>query len=149
MVIMTPTPPKTAPPPVERIGRDSAERLPTAEASGRLHWLNREFVLVLPAGPRVVTSILNIFVFSVFVALWAAFGAALLFNQDALHTTWTALRDLPMVLQVVVWILFLPVTLGLWIWQTDWALWLRVLLIIGLAGGSLATLAPKPGEKSK
>jgi len=42
-----------------------------------------------------------------------------------------------------VWLLFLPVMIGLWIWETSWALILRVALIVSLAGWTLLVF-PRP-----
>jgi hypothetical protein len=37
---------------------------------------------------------------------------------------------------------------GLWIWNTSWPIWLRLILIIGLAWGTVYTFFPKktPGR---
>ena len=36
---------------------------------------------------------------------------------------------------------FLPLALGLWIWESDWALWLRLVLIGAIAIGNLAAFS--------
>jgi hypothetical protein len=77
-----------------------------------------------------------------FTVLWLAFGAALLFNPSALDSLWDGLRALPWMVQGIVWVLLLPVVAGLWIWQTDWALWLRVLLVAGLAAANIVAFYP-------
>lgn len=82
--------------------------------------------------------------FAVFLILWLAFVAALIFNPGALDSVWNWLTALPLVLQIVAWVLFLPVTLGLWIWESDWALWLRLALVIVIAVGNIATFSPRP-----
>jgi hypothetical protein len=81
--------------------------------------------------------------FLVFGALWAAFGAGLVWSQGSVDQAWQAIRDLPLIIQLGVWLLFLPVMLGLWIWESSWALLIRVVLVVGLAGWSLLIFLPK------
>jgi hypothetical protein len=82
--------------------------------------------------------------FGVFLILWLAFMAALIVDPGALDSVWQWLIGLPLVLQVVLRVLFLPLTVGLWIWESDLALWLRLLLIIAIALVNLSVMAPKP-----
>lgn len=81
--------------------------------------------------------------FVLFALLWLAFGAALVWNQGSIDAVWTWISDLPWLIEGVVWLLFLPVMLGVWIWQTSWPLILRLVLIAGLAGWTLLVF-PKP-----
>mgnify|MGYP001167385914 CR=1 FL=1 len=86
----------------------------------------------------------NIFVFILFSLLWLAFAATLVFRRETLNSTWQRIRRLPLVAQLLLWLLFLPVMLGLWIWQTSWPLWLRMLLITGLAWWNVYVFFPRP-----
>jgi hypothetical protein len=90
-----------------------------------------------------MNRIINIGAFVILTLLWLGFAAALLFNQTLLDTVWQTLRGLPFVLQVLVWIIVLPVTAGLWIWETSWPLWLRLILVIGLAWVTIYTFFPR------
>ncbi len=81
--------------------------------------------------------------FAIFVAIWIAVAAGLIWNQATLDQAWLAIRDLPLVLELVVWVLFLPVMLGLWVWEAGWPLLVRVVLVIGLAGWNLLVFLPK------
>lgn len=81
--------------------------------------------------------------FVLFALIWLAFGAALVWSQGSIDAVWTWIQDLPWLLEGAVWLLFLPVTLGMWIWQTSWSMILRLLLIVGIAGWTLLVL-PKP-----
>jgi hypothetical protein len=81
--------------------------------------------------------------FAIFVAIWIAVAAGLIWNQATLDQAWQAIRDLPLVLELVVWVLFLPVMLGLWVWEAGWPLLVRVVLVIGLAGWNLLMFLPK------
>jgi hypothetical protein len=81
--------------------------------------------------------------FVVFAALWVAFGVALIWSQGSLDQAWAAIRGLPLIVQLIVWLLFLPVMAGLWVWETAWPLVLRVILILGLAGWNLLVFLPR------
>jgi hypothetical protein len=90
-----------------------------------------------------MNTIISFGSFTILAALWLGFGTALIFNQALLDTLWQALRGLPIVVQAVVWLLVLPVTLGLWIWESSWPLWVRFVLVIGLGWATLYTFFPK------
>jgi hypothetical protein len=81
--------------------------------------------------------------FIIFVALWVAFGAGLIWNQGGVDAAWQWIRDLPLLVQAVVWLLFLPVVMGLWIWDTSWPLLVRLLLVGGLAAWSVMIFLPR------
>jgi hypothetical protein len=81
--------------------------------------------------------------FGVFALLWVAFGVALMWSQGSLDATWQTIRSLPLIVQAVVWLLFLPVAAGLWIWETTWPMLLRLLLIVGIAGWNLLVFLPR------
>jgi hypothetical protein len=78
-----------------------------------------------------------------FALLWVAFGAALIWSQGSLEATREWIRGLPLIAEGAVWLLFLPVTLGLWIWGTAWPVILRLVLVAGIAGWTLLVF-PKP-----
>jgi hypothetical protein len=81
--------------------------------------------------------------FVVFAVLWGAFGAAVIWSQGSLDAAWQWVRSLPLLLQGVVWLLFLPVAIGLWVWETTWPLIVRLVLIAGLAGWNLLIFLPR------
>ncbi len=81
--------------------------------------------------------------FVLFALLWAGFLAAVVMSQGTLDGTWETIRGLPIVLQAIVWLLFLPVVAGLWIWETSWPFVVRVLLVVGLAGWNLLVFLPR------
>ena len=85
----------------------------------------------------------NGILFVVFAVIWVAFGAALIWSQGSLDAAWQTIRGLPLIVQIVVWLLFLPVMVGLWIWETTWPLILRVALILGVAGWNLLVFLPR------
>jgi hypothetical protein len=81
--------------------------------------------------------------FLVFAALWVAFIAALVLSQGSLDQTWAAITSWPWPIQVVAWVLFLPVVAGLWVWETSWPLVVRIVGVLGLAGFNLLVLIPR------
>jgi hypothetical protein len=87
--------------------------------------------------------IVNIISFAVLTLLWLAFGAALVFNPGILDTVWHTFRGLPLLIQVVVGLLLLPLVLGLWIWESSWPLWLRLLLVVGLGVATVMAFLPR------
>jgi hypothetical protein len=90
-----------------------------------------------------MNMIINIGAFVILTVLWLGFAAALLFDQAILDNVWTAFRGLPWGVQGVIWLLVLPVTAGLWIWEMDWPLWLRLVLVIGLGWVTIYTFLPR------
>ena len=81
--------------------------------------------------------------FALFALLWVGFGAALIWSQGSLDQAWQAIRDLPLFAQIVVWVLFLPVMIGLWVWETSWPIVVRLVLVVGVAGWNLLMFLPK------
>ena len=81
--------------------------------------------------------------FAIFVVIWVAFGAGLIWSQGSVDAAWQAIRDLPLILQGVVWLLFLPVMVALWIWETTWPVALRLLLVVSIGAWNLLVLLPR------
>jgi hypothetical protein len=89
-----------------------------------------------------MNMVINIVAFAILTILWIGFGAALIFNRAILDTVWQSFRALPLIVQIIVGLVVLPVTLGLWIWETSWPLWLRLILVIGLGVATIYTFSP-------
>jgi hypothetical protein len=81
--------------------------------------------------------------FGLFALLWLAFAVALVMSQGSVDAAWEWIRSQQIVVQAVIWLLFLPVVAGIWIWETTWPLVLRLVLVIGLAGWNLIVFLPK------
>jgi hypothetical protein len=81
--------------------------------------------------------------FGIFALLWLAFGAALILSQGSLDQAWQTIRSLPLIVQIGVWLLLLPVMAGLWVWETTWPLIVRLVLVIGIAGWNLLVFLPR------
>jgi ABC-type amino acid transport system permease subunit len=86
--------------------------------------------------------------FIVFALLWVALGAGILLGHGGVDATWAWLRSLPLLVQGVVWLLFLPVALGLWVWESSWPLLVRAIVLMGIAGWNLLVFLPRavPGR---
>ena len=87
--------------------------------------------------------VFNVGIFLLFAALWIGFFAALVLGPGSIDTAWNWVTGQPWFVQLVVWFLFLPVTAGTWIWETDWALLVRLVLVIGLGGFNLYLFFPR------
>jgi hypothetical protein len=99
--------------------------------------------VILPVTGIVPVLVRTGLLFVGFAALWVGFFAALVFDPATLDRVWQAVAGLPLVAQAVVWLLFLPLTAGLWVWQTDWPLVVRLVLIVGIAGWNLVVFLPR------
>jgi hypothetical protein len=81
--------------------------------------------------------------FIIMVGLWGAFIALAFTSPDTLSDVWNWAGDLWWPLQIVVWILFLPWMIGLWVWQADWSFAARMAAIAVLAVGWSAAAFPR------
>jgi hypothetical protein len=88
-------------------------------------------------------SVFNVAVFLLFAALWVGFAAALIWSQGSLDQTWEWIRGQHIVVQGVVWLLFLPVVAGLWVWETSWPLIARLVLVAGLGFANVVAFFPR------
>jgi hypothetical protein len=74
--------------------------------------------------PRAMTIYANV----IFVMLWLGFIIALVVNREWLDVLWNWTQALPLVPKIIVWVLFLPIMVGLWIWESSWP-------VLGRLGG--------------
>ncbi len=75
------------------------------------------------------------------VVMWVAFFVLLF--ADRLDAVWNAIRQLPIVVEIVLWIAFLPWMLGMAVWTSSWAGWLRAFLVICFAAGWTLASVPR------
>lgn len=114
------------------------------EGNGRKHPMERIIETVASGAGNSVGWLAETGVlFVVFALIWVAFGVALIWSQGSIDAAWQAIRGLPLIVQGIVWMLFLPVMLGLWIWETTWPLVLRLVLVVGIAGWNLLVFLPR------
>ena len=84
-----------------------------------------------------VPRVLSTYAIVIFIMLWVGLAIALVVNLAWLDVLWQWLQGLPPLAEIIVWVLFLPITVGLWIWESSWPALLRLL---GFAGIVLWTL---------
>ena len=84
--------------------------------------------------------------FGVFALLWVAFAIAAIASPASLDQAWDAIGGWPLIVQAVAWLLFLPVMVGLWVWETSWPLVLRLVFVVGIAAWNLLVFRPRRTE---
>jgi hypothetical protein len=98
---------------------------------------------VVPITNVIAWAAENGLLFLVFLAAWVAFGSALIWSQGSLDDAWKWVGTLPLIVQAIVWLLFLPVMAGLWVWETSWPFLVRLVLVGGVAFWNLMVFLPK------
>jgi hypothetical protein len=79
-----------------------------------------------------VPRLLSTYAIVIFAMLWVGFGIALAVNRQWLDLLWNWVRTLPSVAEIIVWVLFLPIRVGLWIWESSWPALVRLLAFAGI-----------------
>lgn len=104
--------------------------------------------LVVPVTSVIPRLVERGVLFVAFALLWGAFAVALLANPAGLGdlSAWLGQQSLPV--QALAWLLFLPVTAGLWVHGTDWPLVVRLVVIAGLAGWNLLIFLPRRADRA-
>jgi hypothetical protein len=88
-----------------------------------------------------VSRALSIYAIAIFAILWVGFAIALVVNREWLDLLWNWVRALPSVAQIIVWVLFLPITVGLWIWESSWPALVRLLAFAGIVAWNLLAVS--------
>jgi hypothetical protein len=88
-----------------------------------------------------VPRVLSTYAMVIFVILWLGFAIALAVNRAWLDLIWDWLRALPSVAQIIVWVLFLPITVGLWIWESSWSTVVSLLAFAGMVVWTLLAVS--------
>ena len=81
--------------------------------------------------------------FVVATVMWVAFAVALFVSPNSIDKVWQAFRDLPLIGQGVLGLLFLPVVAGLWIWETSWPYMVRLGLVAALGWWNIYIFFPR------
>ena len=81
--------------------------------------------------PTATELAFNYLMFGVSVAITSAFAYYLLSDPTRLADAWTWIRQLPLLVQLLAWLLFLPWMFALWVMVQPWALAVRLVLVIG------------------
>ena len=90
---------------------------------------------------RILTLALSTYAIVIFAVMWVGFAIALVVSPEWLDLVWNWVRALPSVPQIFVWVVFLPITVGLWIWQSSWPALVRMLAFGGMVGWTLLAVS--------
>jgi ABC-type amino acid transport system permease subunit len=123
------------------MSHEPAQAVDAVRRKGRMEQIIE--TLASGLGNSVAWMAENGILFAIFAVIWVAFAAGLIFSQGSVDQAWQTIRDLPLIVQIAIWILFLPVMIGLWIWETTWPLIVRLVLVVGVAGWNLFMFLPK------
>jgi len=88
-------------------------------------------------------KVINLAAFIILSLLWLIFLIAVVANQQILLALWREFLAWPLIIQLIFAMLTLPVFISLWIWQMGWALWVRIILVLGLAIASIYLFFPR------
>jgi hypothetical protein len=81
--------------------------------------------------------------FGSMAALWGSFVTLLAVSPATLNGAYDWLRGLPLVWELIVWILTLPWTVAYLVYASSWEHWLRVLIVALIAAVHLSASAPR------
>jgi hypothetical protein len=87
--------------------------------------------------PRVLSTC----AIAIFAILWVGFAIALVVNREWLDVLWDWVRALPFVAEIIVWVLFLPIMVGLWIWESSWSALVNLLAFAGMVVWTLLAVS--------
>ena len=87
--------------------------------------------------PRAMSIYANV----IFVMLWVGFVIALVVNQQWLDELWNWVQALPTVPKIIVWVIFLPILVGLWIWESSWSFLGNLVGFAGIVGWTLLAVS--------
>lgn len=65
--------------------------------------------------------------------LWLAFAGLWIFTSETLGHIFNWIQGIPLALEIVVWVVFLPWVGSLWIWHSSWSLGLKIVVILVIA----------------
>ena len=88
----------------------------------------------------IVTRVLCTYSVVILAILWVGFAIALVVNREWLDLIWNWVQALPSVAKIIVWLLFLPGMVGLWIWESSWPDLVRLLAFAGIVGWTLVAV---------
>ena len=87
--------------------------------------------------PRAMTIYAN----AIFVMLWVGFVIALVVNREWLDMLWNWTQALPLAAKIIVWVLFLPITVGQWIWESSWSAFSNLLGFTSIVAWNLLAVS--------
>jgi hypothetical protein len=89
-----------------------------------------------------MNGLINVTAFTILAALWLGFAVAFVASRSSLDATWHGVGALPLPIKGFVWLLTLPVMVGLGVWEGAWRTrpWPVIVRLLVVAGLALATL---------
>ena len=88
-----------------------------------------------------VPRVLSTYAIVIFAILWVGFAIALVVNREWLDVLWDWVRALPFVAEIIAWVLFLPIVVGLWIWESSWSALGNLLAFAGMVVWTLLAVS--------
>jgi hypothetical protein len=88
-----------------------------------------------------VPRVLSTYAIVIFAILWVGFAIALVVNREWLDLLWNWVRALPSVAEIIAWVFFLPIMVGLWIWESSWPALVRLLAFAGIVVWTLLAVS--------
>jgi hypothetical protein len=85
--------------------------------------------------------------FAIMVGGWVAFAVALVTSRQTLDDVWTSVRDLPLPVEALVWLVGFPFLVGLAIWQASWDEAVRLVAIAVLAVAYTYMFVPRQRKR--
>jgi hypothetical protein len=79
-----------------------------------------------------VPRVLSTYAILIFAVLWVGFAIALVVNREWLDLLWNWVRALPALAEIIIWLLFLPILVVLWIWESSWSTLVNLLAYAGI-----------------
>jgi hypothetical protein len=70
------------------------------------------------------------------------FLTAIAFRPATVNELWESARRQPILIQAVIWLLFLPIMTGAWIWRRPWAPAIRLALVFAIAAWNVFLFFP-------
>jgi hypothetical protein len=78
------------------------------------------------------------------VGMWAAFAVLAVTSEDTLARVWDWVAGLPLVLELVAWLLTFPWLLALAVWESAWSDTARVLVVLAIGTAWTLISVPRP-----
>ena len=88
-----------------------------------------------------VPRVLGTYAIVIFAILWVGFAISLVVNPEWLDLLWNWVRALPSVAEIIAWVLFLPIMVGLWVWESSWPALVRLLAFAGVVVWTLLAVS--------
>lgn len=85
--------------------------------------------------------------FALMAGGWVTFLGLLLFSEPRLRELYETIRDLPLLIEGLVWLVFFPFVLAVTVWESSWDTWLRVLAVCSFAVGWSVMFYPWPRRR--